>query len=131
MSDTIINFTRELILQIPKVTGKLMINLQVTDLNFFYAFWLVFCRWGAMMLQFPLFDQNTIPLMVKVLLIVGFSFAIFPMLQGVVVRDVVLVGAENIWFLTIFYTLMGLLVGFFIQINSFYLTLLVRSLPSK
>ena len=89
-----------------------MINLQVTDLNFFYAFWLVFCRWGAMMLQFPLFDQNTIPLMIKVLLVVGFSFAIFPMLQGVVVRDVVLVGTENIWFLTIFYTLMGLLVGF-------------------
>lgn len=89
-----------------------MINLQVTDLNFFYAFWLVFCRWGAMMLQFPLFDQNTIPMMVKVLLTVGFSFAIFPLLQNVVVRDVVLVGAENIWVLTIFYTIMGLMVGF-------------------
>ena len=64
------------------------------------------------MLQFPLFDQNTIPMMVKVLLTVGFSFAIFPLLQNVVVRDVVLVGAENIWVLTIFYTIMGLMVGF-------------------
>ena len=67
MSDTLINFTRELIINIPNSIRGDVLNLTVTDINSLIAFgW--FCD-GGIVFQLPLFDQVGIPAILKILFI--------------------------------------------------------------
>ena len=79
------------------------------------AFWLAFSRWLAVMFQLPLFDNVSIPVMVKVLATLVITFAFFPMIQDQLLLDIRHVGVESFWYLTIFNTLIGLVIGFFVK----------------
>lgn len=88
-----------------------MISVSINDLPMLVAFWLVFTRLSAMLMQFPIFDEAGIPVMVKVLGSLVISYAFFPYVQGWVLKDIALVGVDQFWVLTIFYALSGLLIG--------------------
>ncbi|MEX0799535.1 MAG: flagellar biosynthetic protein FliR, partial [Bacteriovoracaceae bacterium] len=92
-----------------------MINIAVTDYNVLIAFWLVFTRWTAILVQLPLFDNTSVPNVVKVLMSVMISYAFFPVVKGAMVQEILAVGPENFWYLTIFHTVVGVLIGFLVK----------------
>jgi flagellar biosynthetic protein FliR len=92
-----------------------MISVSVTDLPMLIAFWLVFTRLSAMIIQFPIFDEAGIPPMVKVLGCLVISFAFFPYVQSWVLKDIAAVGVDQFWVLTVFYALSGLILGQFVK----------------
>jgi len=92
-----------------------MMNIAITDQSVFIAFWLVFSRWSAVLFQLPLFDNNAVPGIVKILMSFLVSYAFFPQLKGTVLAEIGLVGLENIWILVSFHTITGLIIGFLVK----------------
>lgn len=92
-----------------------MLNIQITDMNMILAFWLAFSRWLAVMFQLPLFDNVSIPVVVKVLATLVLTYAFFPMIEGQLLMDIKYMGADSFWYLTVFNTLVGLVIGFFVK----------------
>ena len=92
-----------------------MLTIQITDMTMITAFWLAFSRWLAIIFQLPLFENVAIPVVVKVLTTLLLTFAFFPMVQDQLIMDINYVGAESFWYLTIFNTLVGLVIGFFVK----------------
>jgi len=92
-----------------------MLSIQITDMSVLISFWLVFTRWFAVMMQLPLFDQVSIPVVVKVLTTLMLTFAFFPLVQGEMLKDVQHVGENAFWYLTIFNALVGLVIGYFVK----------------
>lgn len=92
-----------------------MISVEIGDMTLLISFWLAFARVGAIIIQLPLFDQTSIPNIVKVLATLVITYVIFPNISGSIVRDVNFIGVDNFWIITIFYTIVGLLVGFFVK----------------
>lgn len=66
-------------------------------------------------MQLPLFDNASVPNVVKVLTSFMISFAFFPELRGTLVAEINMVGVENIWLLTMFHTCTGLIIGFLVK----------------
>lgn len=93
-----------------------MINIQVIDQHSVIAFWLCFTRFIAVSFQLPLFDNSSVPNIVKVLATLVLTYAFFPFLEAQILKDVYHYGVDAFWFLTIFNTIVGLLVGFFVKI---------------
>ena len=92
-----------------------MINASLVDSTTIVAFWLVFTRWLAIIIQLPIFDQISIPSMVKVLVALIISYAFFPHLSGEIIKDMNYVGENHFWVLTIFHSVVGLVIGFFVK----------------
>jgi flagellar biosynthesis protein FliR len=90
-------------------------NLTLADQTVFLAFWLCFSRWVAVLFQLPLFDNVSVPNLVKVLGSFVISFAFFPALRGTLVAEINMVGVENIWILVMFHTTTGLIIGFLVK----------------
>jgi flagellar biosynthetic protein FliR len=79
------------------------------------AFWLAFTRWLAVIFQLPLFENVSIPVVVKVLATLMITIAFFPLIQDQILMDIKYVGENSFWYLTIFNTLVGLVIGFFVK----------------
>lgn len=92
-----------------------MLNIQITDMTVIVAFWLAFSRWFAILFQLPLFDNVVIPVTVKVLVSLMITFAFFPLVENQIMLDIKYVGVESFWYLTIFNTLIGLVIGFLVK----------------
>jgi flagellar biosynthetic protein FliR len=92
-----------------------MLSIQITDMNVVVAFWLCFTRWFAVTMQLPLFDQVSIPVLVKVLTTLIISFAFFPLTEAEIMKDVVQFGNNSFWLLTIFNAIVGIVIGFFVK----------------
>jgi len=92
-----------------------MINLQVIDHSTLMAFWLIFTRFLAISFQLPIFDNVTVPTMVKVLTTLILSYTFFPFVSGEVLKDIAYVGVDSFWMLTIFNALVGLILGYFVK----------------
>ena len=92
-----------------------MLNIQITDMTVIVAFWLAFSRWIAVIFQLPLFENVAIPMMVKVLTTLMITFAFFPLIQDQIMLDIKYVGVNSFWYLTIFETIIGLAIGFFVK----------------
>jgi flagellar biosynthetic protein FliR len=92
-----------------------MLNIQITDMSMIVAFWLAFSRWLAVIFQLPLFENVAIPTVVKVLTSLIITFAFFPLIEKQLLMDIKYVGAESFWYLTMFNTLVGLVIGFFVK----------------
>ena len=92
-----------------------MLNIQITDMTVIVAFWLAFSRWLAVIFQLPLFENVAIPVMVKVLTTLMITFAFFPLIQDQIMMDIKYVGVDSFWYLTIFETIIGLAIGFFVK----------------
>lgn len=92
-----------------------MINIQITDYSVLIAFWLAFTRLITIMFQVPLFDNVSIPVMVKVLATLVITYALFPYISPQILLDINYVGVESFWILTIFNAVIGLLIGFILR----------------
>lgn len=92
-----------------------MINVSISDYPVFIAFWLTFTRWVAILFQIPIFDNSSVPGIVKILMSLIISYAFFPIVEATVVKEVLAVGVENFWYLTIFHTIVGLFIGFLVK----------------
>ncbi len=96
-----------------------MISVSITDIHALTIFWLIFSRWLVILMQLPIFDNQTIPPMVKVLSSIIISYAFYPMLAPVVGRDLALLGGGGFGGaflpLTIYYTVSGLILGFIVK----------------
>ncbi len=92
-----------------------MINVQITDYTTIVAFWLVFTRTLAIFMLLPLFDNVSIPVVVKSLTVMLISYAFFPYIEASVITDINYVGVDQFWLLTVFYSVTGLLIGFFVK----------------
>lgn len=92
-----------------------MISIQITDMTVIVAFWLAFTRWFAVMMQLPIFDNISIPSLVKVLTTLIITFAFFPLVQAEMMKDIAYMGVNNFWYLTIFNTLVGIVIGYFVK----------------
>ncbi len=93
-----------------------MINVLLTDQLAFLAFWVSFSRWSAVLFQLPLFDNASVPTLVKVLTSFLVSFSFFPQLRGTLLAEVQAVGVENVWILVMYHTCAGLIIGFLVKI---------------
>lgn len=92
-----------------------MLSIQITDMTMITAFWLAFSRWLAIIFQLPLFESVSIPVIVKILTTLMLTFAFFPLVQDQIIMDINYVGPESFWILTIFNTVVGLIIGFFVK----------------
>ncbi len=92
-----------------------MISVNIVDLPILIAFWLTFTRWTAILFQLPIFDNTSIPVVVKTLTGLIISYSFFPMVEAQMVKEVMAVGVENFWYLTIFNTVVGLLIGYLVK----------------
>lgn len=90
-------------------------NIQVIDYTVLVAFWLTFSRWLAVMMQLPMFDNASVPTMVKVLGTLVITYAFFPYVEQQVMVDINYAGVENFWYLTIYNVIVGLVIGFFVK----------------
>jgi flagellar biosynthetic protein FliR len=79
------------------------------------AFWLMFSRWLAILIQLPIFDEVSIPPLVKVLTTFIISYAFYPMLKPMVMADIAYIGEDHFWILTIYNVLVGLMIGFVVK----------------
>ena len=68
-----------------------------------------------MIIQLPIFDNNSIPSLVKVLFSLILSFAFFPLVKAEVYKDMVYMGVDSFWILTIFYAVVSLLIGYLVK----------------
>jgi flagellar biosynthetic protein FliR len=84
-------------------------NVSILDQHVFLAFWIGFSRWIAVLFQLPLFDNVSVPMIIKVLTSFLLAFAFFPGTQGTLIAEVKLVGPDNIWLLMMFHTTTGLI----------------------
>jgi flagellar biosynthesis protein FliR len=92
-----------------------MINLQITDYSVILAFWLSFSRWMSILFQLPIFDSTAIPGIVKTLATLVITYAFFPYVEPMVMKDIAYVGQDNFWYLTIFYVVVGLVMGYIVK----------------
>lgn len=91
-------------------------NVSLSDPAVFIAFWLSFSRWTAVLFQLPLFDNVSVPGIVKILTSFLISYAFFPSVQGTIVAEIQMVGLDNIWVLMMFHTATGLIMGFLVKV---------------
>lgn len=90
-------------------------NVSLTNDVVFLAFWLSFARWSAVLIQLPIFDNQSVPGILKILGSVIISYAFFPAVQGTLVAEINSVGRGNIWVLMMFHTATGLIIGFLVK----------------
>ncbi len=89
-----------------------MINISVLDSATLLAYWLCFTRWITILITMPVFSEKAIPGTVKMLFCVLISYALFPFAEPAIMKDIAYTGEVNFWFLTIYYALSGLIIGF-------------------
>ncbi len=92
-----------------------MISFSIDNYPVLIAFWLVFTRWVSILIQLPIFDNTAVPVIVKVLTSLIISYAFFPVVEATMVKEVLAVGMDNFWYLTIFNTLIGLFIGYLVK----------------
>ena len=90
-------------------------NVGIGDQLSFLAFWLSFSRWMAVLFQLPLFDNVSVPGVVKILTSFMISYAFFPHIEGTLIAEIKMVGVDNIWLLMAFHTCTGLIIGFLVK----------------
>ena len=92
-----------------------MIDLRITDINQIIAFWLIFTRWLVVVIQLPIFENLNVASSVKVLFTIVITFAFFPDLKGVMIKDIMAQGENAFWSLTLFNVFVGLSIGYVVR----------------
>lgn len=93
-----------------------MINILLRDQVQLVVFWLCFTRWVTILFQFPIFDQVSIPVLVKILTSFIITFAFFEHLAPAVRADFQIISYDHFWFLTLYQALVGLTIGYLVRI---------------
>lgn len=89
-----------------------MVNISITDHNALTAFWLIFSRWIAVLFQLPIIEGRNAPQMLTVLTSLIIAYAFYPQLSPQVLKEIHYMGENHFWILTIFHTLVGLVIGY-------------------
>jgi flagellar biosynthesis protein FliR len=92
-----------------------MISFEITDPTLIIAFWLIFTRWLAILIQLPLFDNVAVPAMVKALTSLLITYSFFPFLAPLMVEQINTIGVDFFWYMTIINVVIGLIIGFFVK----------------
>ena len=92
-----------------------MIDIEVINYKILLAFWLCFTRWLTIFIQLPLYDNISIPSLVKVLSALLVTYAFFPQTSGEMLKDIHFLGEDNFWWLTLFNTCVGLVIGLVVK----------------
>lgn len=87
-------------------------SITITDQVMMIAFWLTFTRSLAIMFQLPIFDNTSVPSLVKILGTLVITYAFFPYVQNTVIDEIRYVGSDQFWMLTMTHTFIGLIIGF-------------------
>lgn len=90
-------------------------SFQIVDPIVLIAFWLSFSRVITIVFQLPLFEDVSVPVVVKTLTSLVITYAFFPMIQAEVIKDIYYIGVDHFWYLTIYNVLVGLMLGFFVK----------------
>lgn len=90
-------------------------SIELIDYTVLVAFWLCFSRWVTILFQLPIFDNMTIPSVVKILSALIITYAFFPITKEQVLLDINYVGVDNFWYLTAFYTIVGIIIGHLVK----------------
>jgi flagellar biosynthetic protein FliR len=90
-------------------------TISITSIHLFTAFWLMFSKWAAALVQLPHFDEASVPMKVKVLFALFISIAFSKILMPTVLADLAFVGHDNFFVLLMFYTITGLILGYFVK----------------
>src|SRR3989339_121245 len=93
-----------------------MINVVIDDYRVIIAFWLIFSRVLPIIMQLPLFDNVSIPMIVTILATLVISYGFFPIVASEVYRDIDYMGVNNFWILTIYNVLVGLVIGYMVKV---------------
>ncbi|MDP7319421.1 MAG: flagellar biosynthetic protein FliR [Bacteriovoracaceae bacterium] len=92
-----------------------MISISVVDYPILIAFWLSFTRWVTILFQLPIFDNTSVPSVVKILSSLLITYAFFPIVERTLVNEVLAVGIDHFWYLTFFNAIVGLFIGFLVK----------------
>jgi len=92
-----------------------MINIEINNIIQLTAFWLIFTRWLVILFQLPVFDNTSVPMSAKVLTSLIISYAFFPYLEKEMIKDIIYMGENAFWTLTIFNTVVGLAIGYMVK----------------
>ena len=92
-----------------------MMSLTISDQHLFLAFWLAFARWSAVLFQLPLFDNLSVPNIIKVLSSFVMTWAFFDITKAPILLDIKVFGVDHIWYLTTIHAASGLLIGFLVK----------------
>jgi flagellar biosynthetic protein FliR len=84
-----------------------MVEVKITDQITIIAFWLGFIRWSATLFQLPLFDSIGVPEILKVIFSLVMAYAFFPYTEKYILQDMIYIGIDHFWVLTILYTLIA------------------------
>lgn len=90
-------------------------NIEILHFPSLIAFWLCFSRWLVILFQLPLFDNQSILSIHKILCSFLITFAFFEDVKPYILQDVMAIGVDHFWTLTIFYSLVGLIIGFLVR----------------
>jgi flagellar biosynthetic protein FliR len=92
-----------------------MITVTMVNQASVVSFWLCFSRMVAIIFQLPVFDNNSIPMIVKILASLLISYAFYPFVEPTLMSEVQSMGVDNFWWLTLFHTVVGLVIGFLVK----------------
>jgi flagellar biosynthetic protein FliR len=95
-----------------------MITISVIDQIQLFAFWLCFTRVIACFINFPVFEEVTIPMVVKILTALVVSYAIFPIVKFPIIKDISAYGETSYTLLTVYYAISGLVISYIVKIVS-------------
>ena len=90
-------------------------SITITNIIPILSFWLIFTRLFAINFQLPIYDNLRIPMIVKALSTLVLTFTFYPYVKDVVVNDIKYIGSEHFWILTVFYTVVGIVIGFLVK----------------
>lgn len=90
-------------------------TISITSIHLFSAFWLMFSKWAAALIQLPHFDEASVPMRVKVLFSLLITIAFSQMLMPAVMADLEFVGYDNFYMLLMYYTITGLIIGYLVK----------------
>lgn len=90
-------------------------SVSITDHALIVAFWLSFTRWTCILFQLPLFDNVSVPNIVKILSSILITYAFFPVVEGSILAEVHALGENGFWLLTGLHAVVGLLIGFLVK----------------
>ncbi len=91
-------------------------NFSIVNEVQFLAFWLAFSRWIGVMINIPLFDNSAVPFMTQILTSLILTYCFFGQVEAGLISEIRYWGVENLWYLTGFYTLTGLIIGYTLKI---------------
>lgn len=92
-----------------------MINLSINELNNILAFWLIFTRCLGIIIQLPIFNNQSVFNPLKFLFTLILTYSFYPFVKGILLKEILEVGSHNFIFLTIYHLLVGLIIGFLVR----------------